>query len=168
MASHAADAAPSAWCDRLLPVAAIAEAVGASSTGLERVATGVVAEDDRHCHRRYRIGQVPASDELILMVTPARDAGAARAAVDGMARDATAAHYFGLSRPTGLGDAAVHYRRRDPLSEARMGLHVNFAMSGQVVELAYHNVDDGERNKFVQASSEVEAIARGIAARMTP
>ena len=159
-------APPSARCDALLPVSAIAAAVAADTARLAREATGVIAEDDRHCHRRYRIGATPASDELIFMVSPARDPAAARAAIAAMAREAQADHDYGLSRPEGLGDAAVHFRRRDPLSSRRMGLHVAFALDDLVVELGYHNVDDGERNKFVQASAEVEAIARGVASRM--
>ena len=160
----ARDRTPSAFCDRLLPVAAIPAALGRPVPGLQRRATGLIREDAHRCNRIYSIGQDRFSDELIVLVSPARDAAGARATVQRMAREARGAHYFGLSRPEGIGDAAVHYRRRDPLSEARMELNVSFALGDLVVELKYQNVDDGKRNKFVQSSDELIALARRVAA----
>lgn len=162
--AFARDRTPSAFCDRLLPVAAIPASLGRAVPGLQRRATGVVREDARHCNRLYSIGEDRFSDELIVLVSPARDAAGARATVQRMAREARGAHYFGLSRPEGIGDAAVHYRRRDPLGASRMELNVSFALGDLVVELKYQNVDDGKRNKFVQSSDELIALARRVAA----
>lgn len=159
----AQDRTPSAFCDRLLPVATIPDSLGRAVPGLQRRATGVVREDARHCNRIYSIGEDRFSDELIVLVSPARNAAAARSTVQRMAGDARGAHYFGLSRPAGIGDAAVHYRRRDPLNDARMELNVSFALGPLVIELKYQNVDDGKRNKFVQGSDELIALARRIA-----
>lgn len=161
--AHAKARTPSAFCDRLLPVATIPDALGRAVPGLQRRATGVVREDASHCNRIYSIGNDRFSDELIVLVSPARTGEGARATVAGMAREARDAGYFGLSRPEGLGDAAVHYRRRDPLRDARMELNVSFVLGTQVVELKYQNVDDGKRNKFVQSSDELIALARRIA-----
>lgn len=161
--AQAQDRTPSAFCDRLLPVATVSDSLGRAVPGLQRRATGVVREDARHCNRIYAIGQDRFSDELIVLVSPARDAAGARATVQRMAREARGAHYFGLSRPEGIGDAAVHYRRRDPLNDARMELNVSFALGDLVVELKYQNVDDGKRNKFVQSSDELIALARRVA-----
>ena len=163
MPSFAQDRTPSAFCDRLLPVATIPDSLGRAVPGLQRRATGVVREDARHCNRIYSIGADRFSDELIVLVSPARNAAAARSTVQRMAGDARGAHYFGLSRPAGIGDAAVHYRRRDPLNDARMELNVSFALGPLVIELKYQNVDDGKRNKFVQGSDELIALARRIA-----
>jgi hypothetical protein len=49
-----------------------------------------------------------------------------------------------------------------------MEFNVSFALGDRVVELRYFNVDDAKRNKFIQASSELEAIARRIAERGLP
>ena len=164
MPTSAQDRTPSAFCDRLLPVETIPASLGRAVPGLQRRATGVVREDTRHCNRLYSIGEDRFSDELIVLVSPARNAAGARATVQRMAREARGAHYFGLSRPEGIGDAAVHYRRRDPLNDARMELNVSFALGDLVVELKYQNVDDGKRNKFVQSSDELIALARRVAA----
>ncbi len=161
--AQAEDRTPSSFCDRLLPVATVSDSLGRAVPGLQRRATGVVREDARHCNRIYAIGQDRFSDELIVLVSPARDAAGARATVQRMAREARGAHYFGLSRPEGIGDAAVHYRRRDPLNDARMELNVSFALGDLVVELKYQNVDDGKRNKFVQSSDELIDLARRVA-----
>lgn len=167
-AMPASAAQPSAWCDALFPVADIAGELGAARTaGVARRASGVVAEDERHCSRIYSIGDDRFSDELVFMVSPARDAAGAIAAVNAMARD-TSVRRFGLSRPEGLGAAAVHFRQPDPLSERRMEFNVSFALADRVVELRYFSVDDAKRNKFIQASSELEAIARRVAARGLP
>lgn len=161
-------AEPSSWCDALFPVADIAAELGAARTaGVARRASGVVAEDGRHCSRIYSIGDDRFSDELVFMVSPARDAASAVATVNAMARD-SGVRRFGLSRPEGLGAAAVHFRQPDPLSERRMEFNVSFALADRVVELRYFSVDDAKRNKFIQASSELEAIARRIAARGLP
>lgn len=160
----ARDRTPSAFCDRLLPVAVIPAALGRPVPDLQRRATGLIREDAHRCNRIYSIGEDRFSDELIVLVSPARNAAAARATVQRMAREARGAHDSGLSRPEGIGDAAVHYRRRDPLAAARMELNVSFALGVLVVALKYQNVDDGKRNKFVQASDELIALARRIAA----
>jgi hypothetical protein len=166
MSAQAAE--PSAWCDALFPVGDIAAVVGADrAAGIARRASGVVAEDARHCSRLYSIGDDRFSDELVFMVSPARDAAGAVATVDRMARE-TGVRRFGLSRPEGIGATAVHFRQPDPLSERRMEFNVSFALGDRVVELRYFSVDDAKRNKFIQASSELEAIARRIAERGLP
>ncbi|KAA2284084.1 hypothetical protein [Arenimonas fontis] len=167
-AGPAAAAEPSAWCDALFPVSDIAAAIGgARAAGVERRASGVVAEDDRHCSRIYSQGGDRFSDELVFMVSPARDAAGAVATINAMARE-DGSRRFGLSRPEGLGSAAVHFRKPDPLADHRMEFNVSFALGDRVIELRYFNVDDGKRNKFLQASSELEAIARRIAERGLP
>jgi len=155
---------PSAFCDRLLPVAAIPASLGRAVPGLQRRAAGVVREDARRCNRLCAIGRDRFGDELILLVSPARDAADARATVQRMDREASGAHDFGLSRPEGIGDAAVHCRRRDPLGASRMELNLSFALGARVVESKCQNVDDGKRNKFVQSSDELIALARRVAA----
>lgn len=167
-AGPAAAAGPSPWCDALFPVADIAAVIGAArADGIERRASGVVAEDGRHCSRIYSIGGDRFSDELVFMVSPARDAAGAVATIDAMARE-DGSRRFGLSRPEGLGAAAVHFRKPDPLADHRMEFNVSFALGDRVLELRYFNVDDGKLNKFLQASSELEAIARRIAERGLP
>lgn len=167
-AAPAGAAAPSAWCDALFPVEEIAAVVGAErSAGVARRASGVVAEDTRHCSRIYSIGDDRFSDELVFMVSPARDAAGAVATIDSMARE-TGVRRFGLSRPEGIGASAVHFRQPDPLSERRLEMNVSFALGDRVIELRYFNVDDAKRNKFIQASSELEAIARRIGERGLP
>jgi hypothetical protein len=84
-----------------------------------------------------------------------------------MARE-TGVRRFGLSRPEGIGASAVHFRQPDPLASHRMEFNVSFALGDRVVELRYFNVDDAKPNKFLQASSELEAIARRIAERGLP
>jgi hypothetical protein len=163
--AHARDAAPSPWCDALLPVSAIADAVRQDTTGLSRRASGFIAENARRCSRIYSIGDNRFSDELIVLVTPARDAAAARADIARIIREARVENYFGLSHPASLGDAEVRFIRPDPLSGHRVEFNVSFAIGGQVFELKYQNVDDGRHNKFVQSIDEVVAIARGVAAR---
>lgn len=163
--AHARDATPSPWCDALLPVSAIADAVRQDTAGLSRRASGVIAEDARRCNRVYSIGDNRFSDELIVLVTPARDAAAARADIARIIREARVENYFGLAQPAALGDAAVSFIRPDPLSSHRVEFNVSFAVDGQVFELKYQNVDDGQHNKFVQSLDEVVAIARGVAAR---
>ncbi|KFN46165.1 hypothetical protein N787_11405 [Arenimonas metalli CF5-1] len=161
-------AEPSAWCDALFPVDDIAAVIGADrAAGIARRASGVVPEDDRRCSRIYSIGDDRFSDELVFMVSPARDAAGAVATVDRMARD-TGVRRFGLSRPEGIGASAVHFRQPDPLASHRMEFNVSFALGNRVVELRYFSVDDAKRNKFLQASSELEAIARRIAERGLP
>ena len=166
LSAQAAD--PSAWCDALFPAADVAAVVGAErASGVARRASGVVPEDARHCSRIYSIGDDRFSDELVFMVSPARDAAGAVATVDRMARE-TGVRRFGLSRPEGLGAAAVHFRQPDPLASHRMEFNVSFALGDRVVELRYFNVDDAKLNKFIQASSELEAIARRIVERGLP
>jgi hypothetical protein len=167
-APSARAAEPSAWCDALFPVDDIAAVIGGErAAGIARRASGVVAEDARHCSRIYSIGDDRFSDELVFMVSPARDAAGAVATVNRMARE-TGVRRFGLSRPEGLGASAVHFRQPDPLASHRMEFNVSFALGDRVVELRYFNVDDAKRNKFIQASSELEAIARRIAERGLP
>ena len=89
------------------------------------------------------------------------------ATVNRMARE-TGVRRFGLSRPEGIGASAVHFRQPDPLASHRMEFNVSFALGDRVVELRYFNVDDAKLNKFIQASSELEAIARRIAERGLP
>lgn len=164
----ASAAEPSAWCDALFPVADITAAVGdARAAGVARRASGVLPEDARRCSRIYSIGDDRFSDELVFMVSPARDAAGAVATINSMARE-TGVRRFGLSRPEALGASAVHFRQPDPLSERRMEFNVSFALGDRVVELRYFSVDDAKRNKFIQASSEIEAIARRIAERGLP
>ena len=166
MSAQAAE--PSAWCDALIPVEDIAAVIGADrAAGIARRASGVVPEDDRRCSRIYSIGDDRFSDELVFMASPARDAAGAVATVNRMARE-TGVRRFGLSRPEGLGASAVHFRQPDPLASHRMEFNVSFALGDRVVELRYFNVDDAKRNKFLQASSELEAIARRVAERGLP
>lgn len=163
----AAAAEPSAWCDALFPLSDIAAVIGETrAAGIERRASGVVPEDERHCSRIYSQGEDRFSDELVFMTSPARDAAGATSTIEAMARDG--ARHFGFSRPAGVGQAAVHFRKPDPLSDRRMEFNVSFALGDRVVELRYFSVDDGKRNKFLQASSELEAIARRIAERGLP
>lgn len=167
-AGPAAAAEPSAWCDALFPVDDLAAVIGAErAAGITRRASGVVAEDDRHCSRIYSIGEDRFSDELVFMVSPARDAAGAVRTVESIARG-DGGRRFGESRPAGIGSAAAHFRQPDPLSSMRMEFNVSFALEDRVIELRYFNVDDGKRNKFLQASSELEAIARRIAERGLP
>lgn len=167
-AGPAVSAEPSAWCDALFPVDDIAAVIGAErAASIARRASGVVAEDERHCSRIYSIGEDRFSDELVVMVSPARDAAGAVRTIDSIARG-DGGRRFGESRPAGIGSAAVHFRQPDPLSSMRMEFNVSFALDDRVVELRYFNVDDGKRNKFLQASSELEAIARRIAERGLP
>ncbi|ODS64256.1 MAG: hypothetical protein ABS41_03060 [Arenimonas sp. SCN 70-307] len=164
----AAAAEPSAWCDALFPVGDIAAVIGAErAAGIERRASGVVAEDARHCSRLYSIGEDRFSDELVFMVSPARDAAGAVRTIESIARG-DGGRRFGESRPEGLGAAAVHFRAPDPLASHRMEFNVSFALGDRVIELRYFNVDDGKQNKYLQASSELEAIARRIAERGLP
>lgn len=166
MSAQAAE--PSAWCDALFPVDDIAAVIGAGrAAGIARRASGVVPEDDLRCSRLYSIGDDRFSDELVFMVSPARSAALAVGAIDRMARE-TGVRRFGLSRPEGIGASAVHFRQPDPLASHRMEFNVSFALGDRVVELRYFSVDDAKRNKFIQASSELEAIARRIAERGLP
>lgn len=166
MSAVAADRTPSAWCDAVLPVAAIAEAVPQDTTGLSRRASGVIAEGEGRCNRIYSIGGSRFSDELIVLVTPARDPAAARADIERIVREARTEGYFGLARPEALGDAAVRFIRPDPLSNGyRVEFNLSFALGDRVFELKYQSVDDGELNKFVQSANELVGIAEGVVAR---
>lgn len=167
--AQAREAAPSAACDALLPATAIADAVRQPTRGLSRRASGVVAEDARRCSRIYSQGGDRFSDELIVLVTPARGPREARADIERIAREARTEGYPGLERPEALGDAAVRFLRPDPLSNGRrVEFNVSFAVDDRVFELKYQSVDDGKDNKFVQSADEVVAIARGVAARARP
>ncbi|GIX37205.1 MAG: hypothetical protein KatS3mg127_0444 [Silanimonas sp.] len=156
---------PAAWCEALLPVAAIPAALGRPVPGLARRTILAVPENDRQCARRYAIGNNPFGDELIVRVTPARDASGARGTLQRLRREAERGRVFGLSSPEGLGAGAVHFRRPDPLADHRMAFVVAFARGAHVVELTYHNVDNGKSDTFIQASAELEPIARGLLER---
>lgn len=156
---------PSAWCDALLPVDAIPAALGRPVPGLARRTILALPEEAGRCARRYAIGDNPFSDELIVRVSPARDPAGARATLARLRRDAERGRVFGLSTPDGLGAGALHLRRPDPLASHRMAFEVAFARGAHVIELQYHNVDDGQPNTFIQASAELLPIARGIAER---
>jgi hypothetical protein len=156
---------PAAWCEALLPVDAITAALGRPVPGLARRTILALPEDAGRCARRYAIGDNPFSDELIVRVTPARDRAGARATLARLRAEAEAGRVFGLSTPEGLGAGALHLRRPDPLASHRVAFVVAFARDAHVVELAYHSVDDGQRNKFIQASDELVPIARGLAER---
>ena len=151
-------------CEQLLTPADLRSVLGEKAQTIVTKPSGVVRETGGRCSRLFAKGQFDRfSDEMILMISPANSADSAKATIDRMAKDAK--KYFGFSRPA-IGDNAVHYRRLDPLNDARMGMHVNFSVGKYVVELAYHNVDDGKRNKFVIESKELEPVALLLAKRL--
>lgn len=152
---------PSAWCDRVLPLDTLRSVLGPEAARVERRATGVVPEGEGRCNRIYSIGRDPFSDELILLVSGARDAAGARRSLDRIAADVI--NPFGLERPEGIGDAAVHYRANDPLRRAAFHTNVSFAVGDRVFELKYVNVDDGKDNVFVFNSEQMLALARSVA-----
>lgn len=154
-------AEPSAWCDRVLPLETLRSVLGPEAARVERRATGVVPEGEGRCNRIYSIGRDPFSDELILLVSGERNSAVARRSLDRIAGDVV--NPFGLSRPEGIGDAAVHYRANDPLRRAAFHTNVSFAVGDRVFELKYINVDDGQDNKFVFNSEQMLALARRIA-----
>ncbi|TDQ49129.1 hypothetical protein [Permianibacter aggregans] len=157
-------AAAELHCEQLLTPADLHNALGEKARAIVSKPSGVVQETGGRCSRLFAMGQFDRfSDELILMVSPANSVDSAKATVERMANDAK--KYFGFSRPA-IGDNAVHYRRLDPLNDARMGMHIHFSVGKYVVELTYHNVDDGKRNKFVIESKELEPLATLLAKRL--
>lgn len=168
----AAEQSPSPFCENLLPVAELRALLGSKAAAVERNVRGPVKETDRQCSRIYALPPFDRfSDELILLVTPRRVSGtspatpaAAQKQLDAIARHA--GKVFGLSQPTGIGDAAVHFRRPDPLSSSRMEFNLSFIRGAHLVELKYQSVDDGKQNKFVYESVELEALAKAIANRL--
>lgn len=152
---------PGAWCDRVLPLETVRDVLGPEAARVERRATGVVPEGEGRCNRIYSIGRDPFSDELILLVSGARNSVVARRSLDRIAADVL--DPFSLERPAGIGDAAVHYRANDPLRRAAFHTNVSFAVGDRVFELTYINVDDGQDNTFVFNSEQMLALARRIA-----
>lgn len=168
----AAEHTPSPFCETLLPVTELRTLLGSKASAVERSVRGPIKETDRQCSRIYALPPFDRfSDELILLVTPRRGSGtstatpaAAQQQLDAIARHA--GKVFGLSQPTGIGDAAVHFRRPDPLSSSRMEFNLSFIRGAHLVELKYQSVDDGKQNKFVYESVELEALAKAIASRL--
>ena len=164
----AADATPSAFCETLLPVAELRTLLGSKAAAVERSVRGPVTETAQQCSRIYALPPFDRfSDELIMLVTPRRGTAtpaAAKQQLDALARHA--GKVLGLSQPAGIGDAAVHFRRPDPVSSSRMEFNLSFIRGPHLVELKYQSVDDGKQNKFVYESVELEALAKAIASRL--
>lgn len=152
---------PSAFCDQLLPVTTVENTFGEKATNIVRKPTNVIPESTTQCNRIYAENDFDRfSDELIVLVTTASSPAGAKSSLERIAREAKGS--FGLSRPDQIGDSAVHFRRRDPLSDARMEFNVSFVVGKHLIELKYQSVDDGKDNKFVYESNELEKLAKKI------
>lgn len=161
-ATLADNATESAFCDRLLPLDIFVPHLGDKASGVMRKAAGPRAESADSCSRVYAQEKFDRfSDELIFLVTPFSTPDGAKRALESIAKDG--ANAFGFSRPQGIGNAAVHFRRPDPLSSMRLELNMSFVQGKYLVELKYQSVDDGKQNKFVHSSSELEPLAKAIA-----
>lgn len=155
---------PSPFCDELLPLNYFERVLEERGEGIQLRTTSVITEDDERCSRIYYKGEGSRfSDELIMLVSPARDSDGARSAVMRIAREAEEFNSFGLAYPENLGDTAVVFILPDPLSEWRVQFNVTFALNESVVELKYYNVDDGLDNKFIYSLSELTELARLVA-----
>lgn len=150
-------------CESWLSKTMVQEVVGVRADNLQ-----VLKNPQQHpggCNLSNTAGSFdPFSDMLILIISEAAKAEAARASLRQMAKGHEKDFQFGW--PEQIGDLCLRYLQPDPLSPYRVGFNISFIHKAWLIELKYFSVDDGRNNKFIQTILELESIALLMASRM--